>query len=164
MIRPLAALAFLALGLGAATAQEAVPAQPAPADIVVDPAAKLDTTPKQANLLTGLYATKAVIEICAVTIDPKIAAGLDMDQKRLETSLGLDAASATEAYAKVKADVERTTPDCAEGSPDRASVDAVTAIYAAQAAAPATPGTEAPAAPAPAATPPAAETPATPAQ
>ena len=41
------------------------------------------------------------------------------------------------AYAKVKADVEKTTPDCAEGSADRLGVDAVTAIYADRAVAPA---------------------------
>lgn len=153
MIRPLAALAFLAIGLGAATAQDALPAQPAPSDIVVDPAAPIDTTPKQANLLTGLYATRAVIELCSVTVAENVLAGIDIDQKRLETGLGMDAATAEKAYAQVKSDVEKTTPDCAEGSPDRISVDAVTSIYAAQSAAAtggaATPATAAtPAAPA----------------
>lgn len=149
MIRPLAALAFLAIGLGAATAQDNLPVQPTAPEIVVDPTATVDNTPKQANLLTGLYATKAVIELCTVTIEPAVSAGIDADQKRLETSLGMDPATSEKAYAQVKADVERTTPDCAEGSPDRLSVDAVTAIYQAQTAAPAAaaaPGTEAPAA------------------
>jgi hypothetical protein len=147
MIRPLAALAFIALGLGAATAQDALPAQPATPEIVVDPTATIDNTPKQANLLTGLYATRAVIEICAVTVEEGILSGIMADQARLESSLGMDPATSEKAYTQVKADVEKTTPDCAEGSPDRISVDAVTAIYAAQAAAaPATPA--APAAPA----------------
>jgi len=135
MNRPFAVLAVLALGLGVSVAQEAAtpaaPAAPAPADIVIDPAASLNTTPKQANMLTGFYATQAVIELCSVTIEPDIAAGMAADRTRLETALGLDAAKAASAYAQVKADVEKTSPDCAEGSPDRLSVDAVTAIYAA---------------------------------
>lgn len=140
MIRPLVGLAFLALGLGAAMAQDAVPAQLAAPEIVVDPAAAIDSTPKQANLLTGLYATRAVIEICSVTLAPGIDAGIAADQQRLERSLAMDPATAEKAYAQVKADVEKTAPDCAEGSADRAGVDAVTAIYAAQAAkAPAAP-------------------------
>lgn len=129
MIRPFAALAVLALMSGAAVAQEAAPA-PA-TDVVVDPAATLNTTPKQANMLTGFYATQAVIEICAVAIEPNIAEGMAADRARLETALSMDAATAAAAYAQVKADVEKTQPDCAEGSADRAGVDAVTAIYAA---------------------------------
>ncbi|UJW84644.1 hypothetical protein [Devosia sp. SL43] len=159
MIRPIAALAFIALGLGAATAQDALPAQPATPEVVVDPTATIDNTPKQANLLTGLYATKAVIEICAVPVEANILAGIAADQARLEASLAMDPATAEKAYSQVKADVEKTTPDCAEGSPDRISVDAVTAIYSAQAAASPNGGAT-PAAPAPTATP---ATPATPA-
>ena len=87
MIRPLAALAALALTFGASVAQEAAPA--AAPEIVVDPAASLNTTPKQANMLTGFYATLAVIEICAVSIEPDITAGMDADRKRLETLLAM---------------------------------------------------------------------------
>jgi hypothetical protein len=135
MIRPLAALALAALTLTPAIAQE-TPAAPAPANnVTIDPLAGPDKPNKQVDLLTGFYATVATIEICAVTIDPGIKAGMDADQRRLETSLGLDPARAAEAYAKVKADVEKTAPDCADGSPDRIGVDALTAIYAAQAAA-----------------------------
>lgn len=129
MIRSLAALALLSLTLSPALAQSAVPA--AAPDIVIDPAATFNTSPKQANMLTGFYATQAVIELCAITIAPDIATGMTADRIRLETALGLDAASATAGYAKVKAEVEKTSPDCADGSPDRLSVDAVTAIYAA---------------------------------
>ena len=142
MIRPFAALAVLALTIGAAAAQEAAPAAPAAPDIVVDPAATLNTTPKQANMLTGFYATQAVIEICAVAIEPNIAEGMAADRARLETALGMDATAAAAAFAQVKADVEKTQPDCADGSADRAGVDAVTAIYAAL------PPPDAPAAPA----------------
>ncbi|QDZ12275.1 hypothetical protein [Devosia ginsengisoli] len=127
MIRPLAVFAALALTLGTSAAQEIAP--PATSDIVIDPAATLNTTPKQANMLTGFYATLAVIDICAIAIEPDVTAGMDADRKRLETSLGMDPATAETAYAQVKADVEKTTPDCAEGSEDRRGVDAVTAIY-----------------------------------
>lgn len=133
MIRPLAVFAVLALSLGAATAQDAAPA--AAPEIVVDPAATLNTSSKQANMLTGFYATQAVIEICALTIDPAIADGMAADRQRLEAALGLDATRGAEAYARVKTDVETTSPDCAEGSADRLGVDAVTAIYAPAAAA-----------------------------
>jgi hypothetical protein len=142
MIRPLAALAVLALTLGASVAQDSAPA--AAPEIVVDPAASLNTTPKQANMLTGFYATLAVIEICAVSIEPDITAGMDADRQRLETALGMDAATAASAFAQVKADVEKTAPDCTEGSADRQGVDAVTAIYANLPAAPATPPPAAP--------------------
>lgn len=162
MIRPLAALAVLAVLTGAPVAQEAAPAAPAPAEIVIDPAAKLSTSPKQANMLTGFYATQAVIEICSVTIDPAVTEGMAADRARLENALAMDTPTAEKAYTQVKADVEKTAPDCAEGSPDRISVDAVTAIYKAQAAAagPATPAEAAtPAVPAEAATPAAPATP-----
>lgn len=154
MIRPFAALAVLALISGASVAQEAAPAT-AP-EIVIDPTATIDTTPKQANMLTGFYATQAVIEICAIQIEPNITEGMAADRARLETALSMDAAAATSAYAQVKADVEKTQPDCADGSADRAGVDAVTAIYAAlpppaapaEPAAPAAGTVTAPAAPA----------------
>jgi len=129
MIRPFAAFAILALTLGATTAQETAPAE-AP-EIVVDPAASLNTSPKQANMLTGFYATMAVIDICAIAVEPDITAGMDADRQRLETALGMDPATAAAAYEQVRTDVEKTTPDCAEGSSDRLGVDAVTAIYAA---------------------------------
>ncbi|KQX38299.1 hypothetical protein ASD04_11875 [Devosia sp. Root436] len=131
MIRPFAVFAVLALGLGAATAQDATPAPAQAPEIVIDPAASLNTTPKQANMLTGFYATQAVIEICALAIEPDIATGMAADRARLETALGMDATMAAGAFAQVKADVEKTSPDCADGSADRAGVDAVTAIYAA---------------------------------
>lgn len=146
MIRPIAALVFLAAGLGAATAQEAAPAAaPAPSQVVVDPAAPIDATPKQANLLTGMYATKAVIEICAISLADGVVKGMEIDQKRLETSLAMDAPTAEKAYAVVKADVEKTEPDCADGSADRAGVEAVTSIYQASAPAAGAVATEAPA-------------------
>lgn len=123
MIRPLAALALFALGLNVAMAQEAP-------QIVVDPAANLNTSPKQHRMLTGFYATQAVIDICELTIAPEIVAGMSADRQRLETALGMDAPTGAKAYAAVKTDVETTRPDCSEGSADRLGVDAVTSIYA----------------------------------
>jgi hypothetical protein len=142
MIRPILALAFMAAGLNLAVAQDAAPA-PAASDVVVDPAAPIDATPKQANLLTGMYATKAVIEICNISFEEGVINGMNADQKRLETSLSMDAPTAEKAYAVVKADVEKTAPDCAEGSPDRLGVEAVANVY--KSSAPAAGQTTAPA-------------------
>jgi hypothetical protein len=133
MIRLPAALAFLAFAAAAPLAQETAPAAP-PAEVVIDPAANLNTAPKAANMLTGFYATQAVIDICALTLEPAIAEGMAVDRQRLETALSLDVESASKAYAEVKADVEKTAPDCSDGSSDRLGVDAVTAIYQAQSA------------------------------
>ena len=167
MIRSIAALATAALLTGAVVAQEAAPANPTAApEIVIDPAAQLNTSSKQVNMLTGFYATQAVIELCSLPIDADITAGMAADRTRLETALSMDTPTGEAAYTKVKADVEKTAPDCTDGSPDRISVDAVTAIYNAQAAA-AGPGTDTPAAstaPAEAVTPPSPAAPATPAQ
>lgn len=177
MIRSIAALATVALLTSTAMAQETLPADapvPPAADVTIDPNAAVDTTPKQANMLTGFYATQAVIEICALDIEADVLEGMKADRVRLERSLNMDEATGTDAFNQVKTDVEKTTPDCAEGSTDRISVDAVTSIYKAQiaagtqtpsaaptdgAAVPATPAT--PAAPAAPAEP---ATPATPAQ
>ena len=166
MIRSLAVLAFVAAGLGSVAAQEiapAAPAAPSAADIVVNPAAVVSNTPKQANMLTGLYATRAVIELCSVTIEPDVLSGIEADQARLEQSLNMDTPTGATAYAKVKADVEKTSPDCAEGSVDRASVDAVVSIYANQPAAPVAASPAAPTAGTVSATPAAPAAPATPA-
>lgn len=139
-LAPLALVALLGLGHAATQAQEATPAAPAPAateapaNVVIDPAANVSKAPKQNNLLTGFYATQAVIELCALPVDEAIKTGMAGDLRRLEASVGLDEASGATAYARVKADVEKTKPDCAEGSADRASVEAVTAIYAEAAA------------------------------
>lgn len=136
MHRLVAATLFVAATLGAAQAQDAAPAEtPAPADVVVDPAASVDDTPKQANLLTGLYATMAVIEICDIAVEPAVQTVMEADRARLEAMFRMDEATATEAFGRVRADVETTSPDCAEGSADRQGVEAVTAVYAQQAAA-----------------------------
>ncbi|MCS6759823.1 MAG: hypothetical protein MO852_13435 [Candidatus Devosia euplotis] len=134
MIRSFAVLAVLALGLNTVMAQDAAPAAPeaAPAasDIMVDPAAAIPAVPKQNDLMTGFFATMAVIEICAVDVPQAIKDDMAGDQKRLEASVGLDDNTAAPAYSKVKSAVQKTNPDCTPGSADLASVEAVTKIYA----------------------------------
>jgi hypothetical protein len=129
MIRSLAIVAFVLATGGAALAQEASTTTPAPTDIQVDPNANVNVMPKQANMLTGLYATQAVIDICAITVPETAATRMGNDRKRFEAGVGLDATGAAQAYEKIKTDVAATTPDCAEGSPDRQNVQAVLSLY-----------------------------------
>ena len=129
MIRSLA-IAFVLATASAGYAQEASTTTPAPTDIQIDPGAAINVMSKQANMLTGIYATQAVIDICAITVPEPVATKMGNDRKRFETGVGLDASGATEAYEKVKTSVTATTPDCAEGSTDRKNVEAVLALYA----------------------------------
>lgn len=133
MMKFFAVLGFALAGLGAPLAQEATPAVPsAPADIRIDPAAPINAMPKQANLLTGLYATQAVIEICAITVPEPIIKAMSIDRKRFENVLVMDETASNRGYEQVKAEVQRTGPDCAEGSVDRKGVDAVLSVYTAR--------------------------------
>lgn len=129
MIRPVAAIVMTLASLSAPLAQEAAPAA-APAPVIeIDPSATIDSSPKQLNLLTGLYATQAIIEICAVTVPADVVTRMDRQRLAYEGALGMDASTGTRAYESTKAEVQKTSPDCAEGSPDRQGVDAVLAIY-----------------------------------
>lgn len=152
------ATAILLAGVSMAQAQDVKPAPidtpHAPENLTINPMATLDVTPKRANLLTGLYATKAVIEICNVPVDAAILQRMSDDEAGFASNLQMDAATAAKAYEQVKSDVSKTKPDCAEGSADRQSVDAVVSIYTAGPSGGAAPAA-APAAPAPAATAPA---------
>jgi hypothetical protein len=130
MIRTLALAAFVFATANAAFAQEASTTTPAPTDIRIDPSAPINGMSKQANMLTGIYATQAVIDICAITVPEPVATKMGNDRRRFEKGVGLDAAGATEAYDKVKTSVTATKPDCAEGSADRKNVEAVLALYA----------------------------------
>ncbi|PXA99794.1 hypothetical protein DMC47_01655 [Nostoc sp. 3335mG] len=136
-VLPRSALALVLLALAlptVATAQE-TPAAPA---ITVDPRANVDAMPRQGMLLTGLYATQATIELCAVPLGEPAATAMSAHRRQLETELRMDEPTATAAYDAVKADVEKTGLDCAEGSQDRTEADAVIAIYSgSQPAAPA---------------------------
>ena len=115
------ACAFLGLSLPAAFAQDA--------EITIDPLASINTTTRQGQLLTGLYATQATLELCSIdVIEPGVTA-MNAHRRQLEAELRLDEASGVKAYAAVKADVEKAGVDCAEGSADRNSANAVVAIY-----------------------------------
>ena len=83
-------------------------------------------------MLTGFYATKPTIEICAIPSSPAIAEGMDADRAASKPRRP-GRRRRRQGLCKVKADVEKTTPDCTDGSADRLGVDAVTAIYAAAA-------------------------------
>lgn len=121
----LAAL-ILAATLIAPHAQEAAAPQ---SNITVDPRAVVDSMPKQGTLLTGLYATEATLEICNVVVTEPALTAMSAHRRQLENDLRLDEASGKTAYETVKADVEKTGVDCAEGSADRKQADAVVAIY-----------------------------------
>ena len=122
----LAAL-LLAASLASASAQEASPA--ATPQITVDPKASVGQLPKSAQLLTGLYATLATLELCAVDIPEPARTGMSAHRRQMEASLSMDEATGTKAYEVVRADVEKTGVDCAETSDDRQQAAAVVAIY-----------------------------------
>lgn len=120
----LAAL-VLAAGLSSASAQE-----PAPTTITVDPSATISQMPKSAQLLTGLYATLATLELCAIDIAEPAATGMSAHRRQMEAELRMDEETGTAAYERVRADVEKAGVDCAEGSNDRQQAEAVVSIYA----------------------------------
>jgi hypothetical protein len=101
------------------------------------------------DLLTGLYATRALAEICEITIEPAVLAAMEADQTAFAERLNVSAASAEGTYQEIRGAIESTSPDCAPGSADVAGVNDVIAVYteAAAAAAPTT-TTTTPAAPA----------------
>lgn len=125
MLRPAIIALLLALGLAPVSAQEAPSTT-----ITVDPGAAISQLPRSAQLLTGLYATLATLEICAVEAPEPAATGMSAHRRQMETELRMDDETATAAYERVRADVERAGVDCAEGSADRQQTDAVVAIYA----------------------------------
>ncbi|MCW5723128.1 MAG: hypothetical protein KIS86_18505 [Devosia sp.] len=122
----LALAAFvLAAGLTSVSAQDT-----APATITVNPSATISQLPKAAQLLTGLYATLATLELCAVEVPEPATSGMSAHRRQMETELRMDEKTSTTAYERVRADVEKAGLDCAEGSADRQQADAVVAIYA----------------------------------
>lgn len=132
---PLALAVLLAVvGTTAAFAQAAIPAAPAAPvaapEISINPAAGLAAATDPTQLLTGLYATKAVIELCAIEIPAATQTAMTADQIRFERKMGWDPATALQAYGGIKTSVESTKPDCTEGSADRQGVDAVLSVYA----------------------------------
>lgn len=129
MVRPLLALPIFVVMLTPAWAQATAPA---PANTTVAPAAGMQPKPDPRNFLTGIYATKAVIELCQVTIDQNIATAMLADQVRYERELQFDPGTAVAAYDTVKTSVANTKPDCTEGSVDRQGVEVVLGAYSRQ--------------------------------
>jgi hypothetical protein len=124
----LALAAFLvAASLAPAFAQDAAPA--AAPQITIDPAAAVNQLPRSAQILTGLYATLATLEICAIDIPEPARTGMSAHRRQMEASLSMDEATGTKAYDVVRVDVEKTGVDCSETSTDRQQADAVIAIY-----------------------------------
>lgn len=123
------ALSVLALTIAAPLAQEATTAPAAAPTITVDPGAVVDAMPKQGQLLTGLYATQATIELCNITVTEPGVTAMTAHRRQLESDFHLEGESALKAYETVKADVEKAGVDCAEGSADRQQTDAVIAVY-----------------------------------
>lgn len=126
---PRLALAALlcAVSFAPVSAQEQTPA--ATPEITINPSAPIAQLPKSAQLLTGLYATLATLEICAVDVSEPARTGMSAHRRQMETSLSMDEATGVKAYDVVRADVEKTGVDCAEASPDRKQADAVIALY-----------------------------------
>lgn len=122
----LAAL-LIAASLAPVSAQDQAPA--ATSQITVDPAASVAQMPKSAQMLTGLYATLATLELCTVDIPEPARTGMNAHRRQMEASLSMDEATGTKAYEVVRADVEKAGVDCAETSTDRQQADAVIAIY-----------------------------------
>jgi len=134
MIRmPAAAALLFALATTASFAQEAT-TPPADSQVTVDPRANVRALPKAVDVLTGLYATLATVELCEIALDPAVEAAVAADRASMEAAAGFDQATGERAYQAVLADVRRTEPDCTEGSPDRVGVDAVTEVYASRTA------------------------------
>jgi len=104
------------------------------ATLTIDPGAIIDKMPQSANVLTGLYATLATLELCGVSVPDPVDAAMSAHRQQMETSLAMDAATGAKAYETVRADVEKTGIDCAEGSAERQQADAVVALYAAETA------------------------------
>lgn len=149
MIRTPAAALVLALAASTASfAQEATTTAPADTQVTVDASANVRALPKAVDVLTGLYATLATVEICEIVLDPAIEAAIDVDRASMEAAAAFDEPTGEKAYQAVLADVRKTNPDCADGSPDRIGVDAVTAVYASRMAAAAQPAAPTDAAPA----------------
>lgn len=131
-MRPLsAALLVSCLCVAPALAQDVTTdaAGAANAKLTIDPKAALDTQPQSVDILTGLYATLATVDICKIELAEPVSTAMNADRKRLETSLSMDEATADKAYASVHDDVEKTGLDCSDGSTDRQQTDAVISVY-----------------------------------
>lgn len=136
-----AALASLALACSAVPAQQAtIPQFDAeleaptansanPAPLPGEPVVSLNMPANPRDLLTGLYATKALIEVCEVSLTAEVSGAMEADEMRFLSQLGLDPQSAQASYGEILAATQTRNPDCAEGSADRAAVSEVVTVY-----------------------------------
>lgn len=137
----LLAVPALAQEAAPAPAEPAVPAPAAPAEgapapataAPVDPATTAFALPPSPDdLLTGLYATRAVAELCNITIDPVTVEAMAADEAAFIEQLGITREVADNAFAEIRTAVEGQAPDCTPGSADVAGVEEVLAVYAAE--------------------------------
>lgn len=96
------------------------------------PVPALTVPPDPRDLLTGLYATKGLAEICGIAIDAKIQEAMSADEAQYVATLGITAEAAGKAYDEIKSTLEARGPDCSDGSGDVAGVTEVLDLYAAE--------------------------------
>lgn len=96
------------------------------------PVPALTVPPDPRDLLTGLYATKGLAEICSIAIDAKTQEAMSADEAQYVANLGITAEAASQAYDEIKATLEAREPDCSDGSGDVAGVTEVLDLYAAE--------------------------------
>lgn len=96
------------------------------------PVPALTVPPDPRDLLTGLYATKGLAEICSIAIDAKTQEAMSADEAQYVANLGITAEAASQAYNEIKATLEARGPDCSDGSGDVAGVTEVLDLYAAE--------------------------------
>lgn len=96
------------------------------------PVPALTVPPDPRDLLTGLYATKGLAEICGIAIDAKTEEAMTADEAQYVANLGITPEAADNAYEEIKSTLEARGPDCSDGSADVAGVTEVLDLYAAE--------------------------------
>lgn len=136
MSRITLALIATLVAMSPAAAQQAAetstPSASSTPSVTIDPRASLAVQPKQQTMLTGLYATQATLDLCAIAPTEPATINMNAHRRQLETGLGLDEAAGEKAYQAVRSDLEKAGVDCTETSPDRQQTDAVLAVYSGQ--------------------------------
>jgi len=138
----IAAVCALAFGLAAPlTAQEArVPDFESELDLPSansnnqaalpgEPVISLNMPANPSDLLTGLLATRALIELCDVPLDINIASAMDTDQAAFAQRMEITPEAVNASYEQIRTATETRGPDCAEGSADRQGIEAVVSVY-----------------------------------
>jgi hypothetical protein len=113
-----------------------------------EPVISLNMPANPSDLLTGLLATRALIEVCDVPLDINIASAMDTDQAAFAQRMQIAPEAVNASYAQIRTATETRGPDCADGSDDRQGIDAVVSVYRDSLSAPAAVTTTPAAAPA----------------